>query len=457
MAHITDVIKYEGDNSTFIWKHPRENFNDLTQLIVHESQEAILFMNGQALDLFGPGRHTLKTQNIPKIGGMLKHNTGLKNPFHCEIYFINQTVQMGLKWGTDSKIRYIDPESGVPIELGASGEMNLQVCDSRKLLVKLVGTMKGIAWDAESKDFTKSIQNSFRPMISTEIKANLASVIKAQSVNILEIDEHLVEIGNELHKKILPGFEDFGLTVPQFYLNTVVLPEEDPNFKKIRELYTISLQKRMIDAEKDIRTSKAQADAEIAAAQRAIEIEKQTTQTEIARHEAERRVIESEAQAEAIRRTGYAEAQVMQAQGVTKKDYIQADVQKAFAEGIGNMGGSGGSAAGDVMGIGIGLQAAGAMSDRFGNLFSSLGSQQASIQCAKCGVEIPQGSKFCLQCGEKVVVASSDGIVCPDCGKTVKKGNFCPECGHKFVKVCPTCAKENPEGAKFCLECGTKL
>ena len=63
MANIAQVIKYEGDNTTFIWKHPVEDFNTGTQLIVHESQEAIFFMNGQALDLFGPGRHTLETQN----------------------------------------------------------------------------------------------------------------------------------------------------------------------------------------------------------------------------------------------------------------------------------------------------------------------------------------------------------------------------------------------------------
>ena len=54
MAQIAEIIKYEGDNRTFIWKHPVEDFNSLTQLIVHESQEAILFMNGQALDSFGP-------------------------------------------------------------------------------------------------------------------------------------------------------------------------------------------------------------------------------------------------------------------------------------------------------------------------------------------------------------------------------------------------------------------
>ena len=64
---IAQIIKYEGDNSTFVWKHPSEDFNTSTQLIVHESQEAIFFMNGQALDLFGAGRYTLETENIPLI------------------------------------------------------------------------------------------------------------------------------------------------------------------------------------------------------------------------------------------------------------------------------------------------------------------------------------------------------------------------------------------------------
>ena len=79
---IVPVIKYEGDNSTFIWKHPSEDFNSMTQLVVHESQEAIFFMNGQALDLFGPGRYTLETQNIPRIGKFLNRSTGDTSPFH---------------------------------------------------------------------------------------------------------------------------------------------------------------------------------------------------------------------------------------------------------------------------------------------------------------------------------------------------------------------------------------
>lgn len=375
MGQIAEIIKYEGDNNTFIWKHRCEDFNSLTQLIVHESQEAVFFMNGQALDLFGAGRYTLETQNIPKLGKLLNRATGDQTPFHCEVYFINKTVQMALKWGTDSKVRYIDPESGLPLELGASGEMNLCVSDSRKLLIKLVGTMNGIAWGDERDGFTKSLQNSFRPLISAAVKSNLASSIKSLNINILEIDEHLTEIGDILHKKVLPGFEEYGLTIPQFFLTNVVLPEDDPNFKRVRELYTISLQKRMISAEAEVNTAKAQAAAQVAAAAREAVLERQQTQTEIARREAERKVITAQAEAEAQKAAGFAQAEIMRQQGYNQKDVIQAEVQKAYAAGIGNMGGnggSGGSTMSDILGLGIGLQAASAMSGQVGNIFGGM-------------------------------------------------------------------------------------
>ena len=378
MGQIAEIIKYEGDNSTFIWKHPSEDFNNLTQLIVHESQEAIFFLNGQALDLFGPGRYTLETQNIPKIGEFLNRATGGETPFHCEVYFINKTVQMALKWGTDSKVRYIDPESGLPLELGASGSMNLMVDDSRKLLVKLVGTMQGIAWDADTLGFTKSLQSCFCPLISMAVKSNLTAAIKARSFDIFEIDEHLSELSDVLHEKIRPGFEEYGLTIPQFYLTTVVLPEDDPNFRRLRDLHTISLQSRTIRAEAQIRAEKAKAEADVTAAQRQIELERQTTQTEVTKRAAERRLIEAQAEAMAAKAAGIAEAEVMQAKGYNQKDVLQADVQKAFAQGLGQMGanaGGGGSAMSDILGLGIGLQAAGAMGSQLNGLFAGLTGQ----------------------------------------------------------------------------------
>ena len=464
MSKIAELIKYEGDNSTFIWKHPCEDFNTLTQLIVHESQEAIFMMNGQALDLFGPGRYTLETQNIPKIGDTLKNLVnGKESPFHCEVYFINKTVQMGIKWGTDSKVRFIEPTMGIPLEIGACGELNLQVSDSRKLLVKLVGTMNGIAWGENGAGFTKSIQNSFRPLISTAVKAHLASSIKSENINLLEIDEHLEKLSTKLHSAITPGFEEYGLTIPQFYLTTVLLPENDPNFKRMRELHTVALQTRMIQADALVRSAQADADAAVTAAQRQVVVEQQTTETAVARAEAERQVIAAQAAAQATKMQGIAEADVMAAKGYTQRDVLAADVQKAYAEGIGNMTiNGGGGVAGDVIGLGVGIAAAGAVAPQLGQMFQGVAptatpaAAPTVAKCAKCGAPLPENAKFCLECGEKVAPVSTDTIVCPQCGQTVAKGKFCPECGHKFVTACPKCGAA-VSGGKFCPECGEKL
>jgi membrane protease subunit (stomatin/prohibitin family) len=226
---IADVIKYEGDNSTFIWKHPCEDFNSMTQLIVHESQEAIFFMNGQALDLFGAGRYTLETQNIPEIGRVLGRSTGDTTPFHCEVYFINKTVQMAIKWGTDSKVQYIEPTYGFPISIGASGEMALRAEDSRKLLLKLVGT----------EDFlTQSkLVMLFRAFLMTRVKTYIAQVIKSKAINIFEIDEHLSEFSNDIHQLLIPDFEDYGIALDRFFVTTIVKPDGDRQYEKFKELH----------------------------------------------------------------------------------------------------------------------------------------------------------------------------------------------------------------------------
>ena len=467
MGKIADVIKYEGDDSTFVWKHPCEDFNCFSQLIVHESQEAVFFMNGQALDLFGAGRHTLETQNIPIIGKFLNRAVGGESPFHCEVYFINKTVQMAIKWGTDSKIRFIEPSVGIPIEIGARGEMNLEVCDSRKLLLKLVGTMNGIAWGDNGTGFTKSVQNCFRPLISNAVKAHLVGAIKSQNIDIFEIDENLEELSKVLHKSIISGFEEYGLTIPQFYITNVELPENDLNFRRLRELHTVSFQTRMIQADALVRTAHADAAASVTAAERKVELERQTTETEVARRMAERDLIRAQAEAQAAKMAGMAEADVMAAKGYTQRDVIAADVQKAYAEGIGNMtinGGGSGGVMGDMLGLGVGMAAAGVVAPQLGEMFKGINPAPAAAaqtepteKCAKCGATLPTNAKFCLECGEKVVSSVSDTVICPQCGKSVAKGRFCSECGYKFQTVCSKCGTELAVGAKFCPECGEKL
>lgn len=229
MAKIADIIKYEGDNSTFIWKHPCEDFNYLTQLIVHESQEAIFFMNGQALDMFGAGRYTLETQNIPLIGKALNKATNDKTPFHCEVYFINKTEQMNIKWGTDSRVQYIEPTYGFPLSIGASGEMSLRAEDSRKLLLKLVGT--------ESYLGQQQLAGYFRSFLMTRVKTYIAQVMKTNSINIFEIDENLTMFSNAIKNLLIGDFAEYGVSLEQFFVTTVLKPDGDRQYEKFKELH----------------------------------------------------------------------------------------------------------------------------------------------------------------------------------------------------------------------------
>ena len=489
---LASIIKYEGDNNTFVWKHPIEDFNFGSQLIVHESQEAIFFKDGQALDTFGAGRYTLETQQLPLIEKLYKLPTDTEGTFHSEVYFINMTTQMAIKWGTPDKVRFIDPLTGTPLEIGASGEMNIKVSNSKKLLLKLVGTMKGVSWD-DAEGCTKSLQAAFRPLIANAVKTNLSSVIKEEAIDLLEIDERLDLISERLRSKLLPGFEEYGITIPQFYVTNVVLPENDPNFKRIRELHTITLQTRIVQAEATVKTAQAQSEqqyrtaqeqsrAAIEIARREAELQAQTTETEIAKREAERKVIAAQAEAQAQRMAGLTEAEIMAAKGYNQRDVIQAEVQKAYAEGIGNMGpavsAGGGGMMGDILGLGVGIAAAKAVSPQIGTMMQgfNLGAEQpaapaAGWDCA-CGTKgITTG--FCPNCGAKKpeekagwdCACGQKGITsnfCPNCGTKKPEENAgwdCPTCGQKGItfNFCPNCGTKKPEKSTWdCPDCGTK-
>ncbi len=314
---IAELIKYEGDNSTFIWKHPSEDFNSLTQLVVHESQEAIFFMNGQALDLFGPGRYTLETQNIPQIGKLLSRSTGDKTPFHCEVYFINKTVQMAIKWGTDSKVQYIEPTYGFPISIGASGDMALRAEDSRKLLLKLVGTENNLSQE--------KLVSFFRAFLMTRVKTYIAQVIKAKAINIFEIDENLTAFSEDIHRLLIPDFADYGISLDRFFVTTIVKPDGERQYEKFKELH--------------FRQYADIAEAKI----------RQQTDIIYAQTEAQKVVIDSQAQATKRAQEGYTYAQERGFDVAEKVAQNEAVGQFTnMGVGLGTMAGVGGAVGGAV-------------------------------------------------------------------------------------------------------------
>lgn len=390
MSQIADVIKYEGDNSTFIWKHPLEDFNSLTQLIVHESQEAIFFMNGQALDLFNPGRYTLETQNIPKIGKLLNRTTGDKTPFHCEVYFINKTEQMSIKWGTDSKVQYIEPTYGFPISIGASGEMSLRADDSRKLLIKLVGTENFLG--------REKLTGFFRSFLMARVKTYIAQVMKANAINIFEIDENLVSFSENIKLLLINDFADYGISLEKFFITNVVKPDGDRQYEKFKELHFRQY-------------------ADIAEAKL-----RQQTDLIYAQTEAQKVVIDSQAQATKRAQEGYTYAQERGfdvAEKVAQNEAVGEFTNMGV--GFGTMAGVGGAVGGMVGGM---------MNDAMGSAMNPTvpNAQPTNAFCENCGAKVNVGFAFCEECGTPI----ANNNTCKNCGfKFQTQGKFCPNCGTK--------------------------
>lgn len=270
---LVNVIKYEGDNTTFVWKHPKSDFNTMSQLIVHENQEAVFFKNGQALDLFEAGRYTLSTENIPIIRRFINIPTGGRSPFHCEVYFINKTHQMAIKWGTDSQVQYMDPTYKFPLQIGASGEMVLSVCDSKKLLVKVVGTEKILTQD--------NLVQKFRAFLMSKVKPYIASAMQNATYSIFEVDSHIGEFSENLHNMLIPDFKEYGISLEKFFVTTIAKPEGETAYEKFKDIH--------------IRQYSDVAEAKL----------KQQTDIIYAQTEAQKTVIESQAIAQKRAQEGY--------------------------------------------------------------------------------------------------------------------------------------------------------
>lgn len=223
---IYDVIQYEGPNDVLVWKHEAEDFNTMTQLIVHESQEAVFFKNGQALDLFRPGRYTLETQNIPILGKLARLPSGGKTPFHCEVYFVNRAVMMNMVWGTNAPILLRDPEFGININVRANGQMALAVQDSRKLLVKLVGTVPSL----DMGDLTRY----FKGVLMMYVKDVIANIMISGKISINAVSGKLVEISDQCRRLLSPVYEEYGLSVRLFNVAGINAPMDDPGYQQIQ-------------------------------------------------------------------------------------------------------------------------------------------------------------------------------------------------------------------------------
>ena len=217
---LIDRIKHDAvSDDGLVWKYPRDDIRIGAQLIVNQSQEALFFKGGQALDVFGPGTHTLTTGNLPFLSALINLPFGSETPFSAEVWFINRHAKRDLRWGTRSPIPLLDPVYKVPVNVRAFGQWGIRVDDSRSLLTQLVGTLNELS--------TEKIDAYFSGEIVQRLSDTLSKYFVESGVSIFHANSRLNDLSVTIADAVRAEFKRFGLEVVNFNVERISMPEED--------------------------------------------------------------------------------------------------------------------------------------------------------------------------------------------------------------------------------------
>ncbi len=183
------------------------------QLTVRESQVGVFFYKGKAVEAFGPGRHTLKTANIPILTKIASLPWGMTSPLRAEMYFVNMKVFTNLKWGTRDPVAFKDAELGL-IRLRAFGIFNMQVVQPVLFINRMVGTQGIFTTEGVEEYLNRVIVSRFNDFMGETIDS------------ILNLPSKYDELSAGLSKRLQEDFKHFGLGLTQLYMNAITPPPE---------------------------------------------------------------------------------------------------------------------------------------------------------------------------------------------------------------------------------------
>ena len=421
---ISSVITFEGSPDDLVWKSPIENFNTTSHLIVDETHEAILVVNGAAADLFGPGEHTLSVPNIPILRNIVNIPTDGVTPFPCKVFYVNKVHQLDMLWGTQGAIPLEDPLYDIFMHVMLHGSIAFSVDDTRKCLVKLVGFRGSFS--------PESLVAKFRGIISSEVKDAISKIMINGKLSYFNISANLYEISEVVKDRLDKVFDEYGMIVQFFNIETIEVPKEDyeavsaaksRRSGRIIEGYTWQEERQMIIAEKFAQNEGTMGamGGMVGGAMGGIMMG--GTIGEIARS-----ALDTDAGPRPTppKNTVNNPPPMGSNAGPNISDMLQrggAPAQPQQPQAPANPNPFGG-AAGGIGGV--------APFD-FG----------VAAPAAPAAPDFPQ-------------VPAPGGKVCSGCGAPLAEGaKFCSNCGTPTAKTCPGCGSPVAPGAKFCSNCGT--
>lgn len=431
---IIDVVKFEGPPDVYAWRHPNQELSTWSQLIVHETQEAILFKEGQALDSFSAGRYTLSTANIPILSNFVNLPFGGESPFTAEVWFVNKLSSLDVKWGTSSPLELQDPKFNIIVSVRAYGQFGIQIVDARKFLLKLVGTLPTFDQDTLIK--------YYRGVLMSNINEIISSYIVHKKISVVEINAYAAEISKHIEEAIAPAFEEMGISLLNFYVDSINTPTDDPAAQRIKA----ALAKK---AEMDI----------------------------IGYTYQEERSFDT--MEDAAKNPGSSAAVI--GSGLGLGFGMAAPMYEAAHQMAGNLTMQAAAVASTKQRSCLNCGSLNSETARFCSdcgqaLTAPAANRQQQRTCSDCGNPLLPNAKFCENCGDPYNPCPSCGYdfaigmsscpkcgtslpkVCRECGEWVDaKAKFCPSCGASCALKCGSCNHEILPGQKFCMECGAKL
>lgn len=214
---IFDMVEWTDDyGEELVHRVPQTGSGDFrlgSQLVVRESQEAVFVRDGKALDVFGPGRHTLETANLPLLTELIGRAFGGNSPFTAEVYFTSTRVFQNLKWGTKQPVIFRDPELRM-VRLRAFGTFSVKVANSQLFVNEVVGTVSSYDKD--------TVNEWMREFVVSRLIDGLGELGRS----ILDLPMYYEELGAAIRARVLTDFGKYGLDVVDFNIGAITPPEE---------------------------------------------------------------------------------------------------------------------------------------------------------------------------------------------------------------------------------------
>ena len=212
-----DVIQYQDPTGhTMVARWPASGTAAIqfgSQLIVEESQQAVFFRDGKALDTFGPGRHTLATQNIPVLASIFGLPFGGESPFQAAVVFVSTKTFLDLKWGTKEPVVFRDRELAM-VRLRAFGKYAVRITNAQLFVNTVVGT-RGVYT-------TEGVEDYFRDAIV----ARLTDVLGENLTTIFDLPKLYDELAMALKSRVADDFAKYGIDLADLYMGAITPPEE---------------------------------------------------------------------------------------------------------------------------------------------------------------------------------------------------------------------------------------